>query len=64
MEPGQRIVSTSPYGFAGQEGTALRIIKFQHDAFEKGTEEPTHRVMLDDLSQPFLYPPARATGNP
>ncbi len=55
VETGQRIVSTSPYGIAGPKGIDPRNVQILHDAFKKGMEEPMHRKVLEDLSQPFLY---------
>jgi tripartite-type tricarboxylate transporter receptor subunit TctC len=55
VETGQRIVSTSPYGIAGPKGMNPQVMKILHDAFKKGMEEPMHRKVLEELSQPFLY---------
>ena len=55
VEEGQKIISTSPYGLAGPKGMDPRVIQVLHDAFKKGMEEPMHRKVLEDLSQPFVY---------
>jgi len=55
VETGQRIVSTSPYGIAGPKGMNPQVMKILHDAFKKGMEEPMHRKVLEELSQPFIY---------
>lgn len=55
VETGQRIISTSPYGIAGPKGMNPQVMKILHDAFKKGMEEPMHRKVLEELSQPFIY---------
>ncbi len=55
VETGQRIISTSPYGIAGPKGINPQVMKILHDAFKKGMEEPAHRKVLEELSQPFMY---------
>ncbi len=55
VETGQRIISTSPYGIAGPKGINPGVMKILHDAFKKGMEEPIHRKVLEDLSQPYMY---------
>lgn len=55
VEEGQKIVSTSPYGLAGPKGMDPRIVKILHDAFKKGMEEPMHKKVLEELSQPYIY---------
>jgi tripartite-type tricarboxylate transporter receptor subunit TctC len=45
-ELGYDIVSTPPLGIAGPKGMDSKVVKVLHDAFKKGTEEPSFQNIL------------------
>ena len=55
LEEGDKIVSTSPYGIGGPKGMDPKVVKILHDAFRKSMEEPAHKKILEQLSQPMMY---------
>jgi tripartite-type tricarboxylate transporter receptor subunit TctC len=54
-ETGINMVSNSPYGLAGPKGMDPKVVKTLHDAFKKGSEEPSYRETLVKLDQEPFY---------
>lgn len=54
-EIGINIVSIAPYGLAGPKDMDPKIVKVLHDAFSKGTMEPSYLAVLKRLDQEPYY---------
>jgi tripartite-type tricarboxylate transporter receptor subunit TctC len=55
MELGHGIVSNSPFGYAGPKGLDPKVVKILHDAFKKGSEEPSYLKMLERYDMEPFY---------
>ena len=54
-EAGIAMVSNSPFGLAGPKGMDPKVVKILHDAFKKGSEEPSYLETLTRLDQEPFY---------
>jgi tripartite-type tricarboxylate transporter receptor subunit TctC len=54
-EAGVAMVSNSPFGLGGPKGMDPKVVKILHDAFKKGSEEPSYLETLTKLDQEPFY---------
>ena len=54
-EAGIAMVSNSPFGLGGPKGMDPKVVKILHDAFKKGSEEPSYLETLAKLDQEPFY---------
>jgi tripartite-type tricarboxylate transporter receptor subunit TctC len=54
-ESGVNLVSNSPFGIAGPKGMDTKIVKILHDAFKKGSEDPSYVASMEKLDQEAAY---------
>jgi tripartite-type tricarboxylate transporter receptor subunit TctC len=54
-EAGIAMVSNSPFGIGGPKGMDPKVVKILHDAFKKGSEEPSYLETLAKLDQEPFY---------
>jgi tripartite-type tricarboxylate transporter receptor subunit TctC len=54
-ETGVDLVSNSPFGIAGPKGMDPKVVKILHDAFKKGSEEPSYIESMIRLDQEPAY---------
>ena len=59
-ETGVDIAVKAPYGLAGPKGIDPKVIKVLHDAFKRGTEDPTFTATLARLNENSFYMDADA----
>ena len=49
------MVSNSPFGIGGPKGMDPKVVKILHDAFKKGSDEPSYQETLAKLDQEPFY---------
>ena len=54
-EAGIAMVSNSPFGIGGPKGMDPKVVKILHDAFKKGSDEPSYQETLAKLDQEPFY---------
>lgn len=54
-EAGVDLVSNSPFGIAGPKGMDPKVAQIIHDAFKKGSEEPSYLESMQKLDQEPAY---------
>jgi len=54
-EAGVNLVSNSPFGIAGPKGMDPKVVQIVHDAFKKGSEEPSYLESMQKLDQESAY---------
>jgi tripartite-type tricarboxylate transporter receptor subunit TctC len=54
-EIGIDMVANSPFGIAGPKGMDPKVVKFLHDAFKKGLEDPSYVEAMAKLDQEPFY---------
>jgi tripartite-type tricarboxylate transporter receptor subunit TctC len=54
-EAGIAMVSNSPFGLGGPKGMDPKMVKILHDAFKKGSDEPSYLETLAKLDQEPFY---------
>ena len=54
-EVGINLVANSPYGIAGPKGMDPKVVKILHDAFKKGSDEPSYAAVLVRVDQEAAY---------
>jgi tripartite-type tricarboxylate transporter receptor subunit TctC len=54
-ESGLTVDVNNSYGIAGPKGMDPKLVKFLHDAFKKGMEDPSFTAVLAQLGQELIY---------
>ncbi len=54
-ETGVNIVMEAPFGLAGPKNMNSKIVQILHDAFKKGTEDPSYAAVLARFDQKSYY---------